>query len=521
MKPRLIVLATLTSILAPAAGLAAPVAWYRFDGTPGPGAGTVIDSVNALNGTANGSPTYVADVPALRPGLTDSTSMAMDSGSGPGVDQVTVADDPLLRLVDDFTVETFFKGPLQSGHGVTSYPKLVHKQAGYYLSGNANYLLELNANYDPANPGSTNSMVWRVTRSGGSVHDDVYVYTNIFDNQWHSLVGTKGGDKMRLYLDGYLYGTVSSPGNAETSPTGGSTENALMIGSPSQPFYGSVDETRISTGVLEKRDFLAAVEIYPSAQHYWRFEAHENWSGGYLKEVDDSGGRTAHGVVSGGVTVSADVAPFYTPADSYGIGNTHSLYFDGGAGSYLQVPGTEPALAISGDLTLEAFVRLPSDWDPSGYPKVVFGTTGEPGGQANYLFEINGSSNRVFFRVTTDSDGVNRDTPGLDIVDGQWHHLAGVREGDALRFYVDGSLVGTTTGLGTGALRAPTSILMGSQNFRGWIDEVRLTARALGPDEFLTRVPEPASWLLLALGGLAMAVARRRARGPARRGWQA
>ena len=78
--------------------------------------------------------------------------------------------------------------------------------------------------------------------------------------------------------------------------------------------------------------------------------------------------------------------------------------------------------------------------------------------------------------------------------DGRWHHFAAVYDMEAktLTSYVDYVRVdrGSVTNVALKAVNSDIRIATGgnrAQFFDGWLDELRVTARALRPDEFLTR----------------------------------
>ncbi len=108
--------------------------------------------------------------------------------------------------------------------------------------------------------------------------------------------------------------------------------------------------------------------------------------------------------------------------------------------------------------------------------------------------------NKFMGRVTLD-DGTTQKTV-IDTMranDGKWHHIALVREGTSLTLYRDKRVAASTT-LTSSSLKAigdrwqfiggPNG---GNNDFNGWLDSVRVTRRALGPEEFLTSQHYPES----------------------------
>ena len=106
--------------------------------------------------------------------------------------------------------------------------------------------------------------------------------------------------------------------------------------------------------------------------------------------------------------------------------------------------------------------------------------------------------NKFIGRVTLDDTTQMRVNDTVSLNDGKWHHIALVREGTALTLYRDKKVAASTT-LTSSSLKAigdqwhfmggPSA---GSNDFNGWLDSVRVTRRALAPEEFLTsqRYPE-------------------------------
>ncbi len=125
----------------------------------------------------------------------------------------------------------------------------------------------------------------------------------------------------------------------------------------------------------------------------------------------------------------------------------------------------------------------------------------------------------LFFMARYDGDGesVSGETP---LTTGEWYHVAMVREGNEVSLYLDGRLefsetIAPRSTFATGEWAFGGRLDMPwQQRFSGNIDEIVIYGRALSYEEirshYLAGVPEPSAWLLLALGGLSLAVRRGR-----------
>ncbi len=179
-------------------------------------------------------------------------------------------------------------------------------------------------------------------------------------------------------------------------------------------------------------------------------------------------------------------------ADSSAAGNTGSVSgatwtVAGRYGSALSFDGVNDwvttldasSLDLTNAMTLEAWVR-PST--VSGWRTVAFKE--RPGGMVYGLFAAQGGS-RPSGQVLIGSERNATGTSALPL--NAWTHLATTYNGAALRLYVNGVLVSTTSV--SGAMAASTGVLrMGGNSvwaewFAGLIDEVRVYNRALSAAE--------------------------------------
>ena len=271
------------------------------------------------------------------------------------------------------------------------------------------------------------------------------------------------GRNFQMYLDGVLCSTGAS--NLDGA-VGFFPDGLLCIGGGSDytsgNFKGKIAELAITPDILEPDDFaLAANETAKGTLiAYWPFK------GDFFRDASGNG----H-VLEGTATA-----------------NDNAAYFDGS----ISTLNTQSALDLSGTRTATVECLFKFDGDGQG---CFFSEEGreDAGTFATY---VEGGKAVSFFRPFT--NGTNRAEIAIaSCRNGKWHHLALVveahdRGADTTRMYVDGVLADATR-FGSVQTFLPVKRFFigcdgdataGTGAFKGWIDDVRITAGALEPSEF-------------------------------------
>ncbi|WP_447971237.1 LamG-like jellyroll fold domain-containing protein [Nitrospira sp. M1] len=201
---------------------------------------------------------------------------------------------------------------------------------------------------------------------------------------------------------------------------------------------------------------------------HWTFDENSG-----TQATDDSG-NVHHGTLLNG--------PSWTTGTIGG-----ALDFDGSNDYVLIGDPSDGSLDMGAgqDFTLAAWVKT-SDRTPNAGDSLRIISKQVSGGRFYTLRErIDGT---VGFEIRTDGGNYAGQLSTTTIDDGQWHHVAGTRQGGLLTIYVDGVAEGSTNGP-TGTLANSAPLYIGhyqpgeGQNFHGLIDEVRIYQRALSASE--------------------------------------
>ena len=150
-----------------------------------------------------------------------------------------------------------------------------------------------------------------------------------------------------------------------------------------------------------------------------------------------------------------------------------ALNFDG-ANDFVNIPNNSSFNFGSNDFTIETYAKTSS---VAGNKVMI----GKISGGNNFWFGV--SNGKANFSLIGGPDALGTSTIG----DGNWHHLAAVRQSGVVSLYVDGVLEATQTNTGTATIGANLTLgnFSGGFNFPGSLDEVRIWNRALCKGELL------------------------------------
>jgi len=231
---------------------------------------------------------------------------------------------------------------------------------------------------------------------------------------------------------------------------------------------------------------------------------------GYWKLDGDGLDSSAYGNDG---TVSSSVSP---TADRFGD-PSGAMYFTDALGN-INV-GDDASLNLTGAMTITAWVYLDSSSSVHTRRNARILGKMDGGGQRAWSTGIEKNVGGVpwpaTLQVSPDGSGVTSSIDDASLPLDQWVHYAGVyTPGTSMDVYLDGDLVfSLTTGVPASQYSANGhEVLIGNRpacgdcGWYGALDEVRIYSDALTESqiEAVMAIPEPATMLMLSLGGLAL-----------------
>ena len=225
-------------------------------------------------------------------------------------------------------------------------------------------------------------------------------------------------------------------------------------------------------------------------------------------DATDSSDYGNHGTINGNVVPTMDR-----------FGNPNgAMLFAGGGGDLIDL-GDAPEFNLTGAMTLAAWVYLDSTSPVHGGRNARIISKMDGGGRRSWSLNIEKTVAGVpfpgTFQVASDGNTVislnDTETLPLD----QWLHVAGVyKPGQAMELYFNGELqvINTTDIPASQHSDNGTSVFIGNRpacgdcGWYGALDEVRIYNEALTQAQVqaVMAIPEPATMLMLGLGGLAL-----------------
>ena len=356
------------------------------------------------------------------------------------------------------------------------------------------------------------------------------------DGAWHHVAyvfdGTLATPSVKIYVD-YALSKTYTHSTMYSSITYGS-DNAIYIGGYDKynngsngyrRFPGLIDEVRISNEALAPAQFL---QMHPADEiedellrisfdpgeygtlfngknmsdtlapetDYQRALVQTDQAGGEVLAAYDAGDKAGESVAGGFFeNASADAAALHFSTN----GAAKGYYIKASQFSQKLIGGSSTNYTVECFFKTAGQVRGPIanrqslfQWGSDKiFAKATLSAETSAGSMdtGDLLFVCRNSDGTHKYISTTDY--------GVQADDGNWHHLAFVVDGDRKEWkaYVDYVLAAKATSFVPGVTSGYSLFVGGgydskagvpNQYFDGWIDDLRVTKRALRPDEFLT-----------------------------------
>ncbi len=253
---------------------------------------------------------------------------------------------------------------------------------------------------------------------------------------WYHIALVRNGNNLDFYVNGTKIGSsadvtgLTFPSYTDVLAIGVNYRNSAPVGTY---FNGWLDEVRISKGIARWTSNFTA-PAYPYGQ-----------------------------------VITSTTSPKFGTASAY-------LF---GAGESLSLVDSADWDFGSGNFTIDTWIK-PLLWANENYALVGQWTHG--GADNAWAIWLNGgASNNLNFRYTTNGTTLVSLAVNATIVVGTWYHIAIVRNGTNLMFFLNGTQVGTSQSVATDTIyNSPRTLQIGKDDdaglkFNGYIDELRVS----------------------------------------------
>ena len=350
--------------------------------------------------------------------------------------------------------------------------------------------------------------------------------TKVNDGAWHHVAFTYDGSKVRIYVD-YALDIKNSDGSDRVYDKTGaiptySSDNATWVGGYAtgdanyggRKFPGVIDEIRVSNATLQPEQFLRMQRLDADDDDVARvsFELDEYGfrQNDYFNISDNLGPNRNLAVfrrVSGADESSCDTETkagaviadeMYSDMRPENVASYFQATNATGKANYIHVPYVSTMISGSdgaaASYTVEMFYKTRGTVRGTTNNRQVLMKFG--GGTPFFNVLFNATDSKLLYVSRTDGSQ-NYDSASENADDGKWHHVAAVVDGAAekISFYFDYRLAKSRTGQLPDIGASSSSLFFGAthsgtgQWFDGWMDDIRVTKRALTPQEFLTTHP--------------------------------
>lgn len=343
----------------------------------------------------------------------------------------------------------------------------------------------------------TSNLCFRVRINGAYQHISTPL-SGLTGDVWHYVAGTYDGTYLRLYVNNTLAATSANLAGSISTNTAALCIGSAPAGASCTSNYLNnvdVDDVRIYSRALSLAEVTALYSSYDS-QINLNSSPGSNTTAGNINQglvaywplngnAKDATPYSNNGIISGATLV----------ADRKGRAN--SAYSIGGNPNHIRVPYSSvlmPTAAVS----LSAWFRANTAVLTGSQAQRIAGNIDSGDG---YGLIVNGPTSTdacgtsvLCFRAKVNGTVIPVTTPISGLVDGTWYLVTGTFDGTNLRLYLNGSLVNTSSSVGTMSV-STSSVCIGARpngnvscnaNYlsgNGAVDEVRIYNRALSTGE--------------------------------------
>jgi len=321
---------------------------------------------------------------------------------------------------------------------------------------------------------------WWITRNTGNgltfnlvdngSNEVSFVGGTISDNNWHHVALVKVSDEYAFYLDGTQTAYVSDSSLKDFS-------GDLYIGRerPNDDYMnGNIDEVRIQgNNVFGASPVVGLTDTITVPTSAGSSDANTRFLYGFEGDSSDTDNRVDF-------ENTVDIAGGTTKWDgSYRLhGST--------LGSYLRVPHSSDYNLSGDDFTFDFWVNF-QVFDSSGFNNLVW-----KGTDSSISYQIDYKDQTDELRFVYYNPGANVITRSWNASTGSWHHIAVVREGSAIKLFVDGSQLGGDGSISGSVTDNTNDLYLGvrpvllDRNLDAYIDEFRFSNTARWSNGFAT-----------------------------------
>ncbi len=389
----------------------------------------------------------------------------LNFAGGSNVQDVSFADSNSLDLTNTFTLMAWIN---PASLGASNAGRILAKEGGGgqaydFLMGpnNAIRVFLVNTIYASSN---------NVIRLGVWQHVAV-----TFDKD------AGGSSEIKFYVNGAAAGVASRSTALTTNGL------SLLLGSTSthiRTFDGKIDEVKIFNTTLTPAQIID--EYYKGQSSGSGLVLYTKFDEGSGTASIDSSGTQANGTITG-ATYSSDVPIIPRTATSSRVlpqVNTSCLSFPGGNNAHKVTVKSTAILAGATDLSILAWVKPDAGGQPTS-GGTIYGERNLSAGNDILDFRLN-NTGELKFSYRDDANTLDQPTGTVgSVVNGVWSHVAVVKVGTAITFYVNGTKKGTATLTAGNTLTNVMESMIGNDarsgnaTFNGLIDDVQIARVAV------------------------------------------